>query len=116
MRQPGFESLVALAKSQKVIIKVSGFYRSSLEEATGFADMAPLVQELAARVPDSLIWASDWPHTGEGKDRLKAQPLTLTEPFRKINNIQILNNIRKWVGSEDNWMKMMVHNPRRVFA
>lgn len=116
LTQPGFESLVALAKASKVIIKVSGLYRSSTEDTTAFADIGPLIKELAAQVPDRLIWASDWPHTGEGKDRMKMQDLQRMEPFRKIDNLNIIANLRGWLGTEENWLKMMVHNPRREFT
>lgn len=116
LTQPGFESLIALAKASKVMIKISGLYRSSSEDDTGFADMGPLIRELALQVPHRLIWASDWPHTGEGKDRIKMQHPQRLEPFRIIDNLKILANLRRWVGTEENWLKMMVSNPQREFT
>lgn len=113
--QPGLEALVELAKRSRVLIKISGLYRSSTEAHTNFADMAPLVRHLATQVPDSLIWGSDWPHTGDGSDRVKKGDLNTVESFRAIDDVGILANIREWVGSEETWMKMMVHNPRRAF-
>lgn len=113
-QQPGFESLIQLAKASRVLIKISGFYRSSDETSTAFADMEPLVSKLARQVPDSLIWGSDWPHTGEGKNRLKGN-LSTIEPFRRIDNIAILRNLREWIEDEERWMKLMVHNSKLAF-
>jgi len=114
--QPGFSALIRLAKDAKVLIKISGLYRSSVETATNFADMGFIIRELASQVPDSLIWGSDWPHTGEGKDRLSQKDLSVLEPFRTIDNAALLAHIREWVGTEENWNKMLVSNPQRAFA
>lgn len=113
-QQPGFESLIQLARRSRVLIKISALYRSSNETTTAFADMEPLVRKLAQEVPDSLMWGSDWPHTGEGKDRLK-NDLSTIEPFRKIDNALILRNIRKWIEDEKTWMKLMVYNSKLAF-
>lgn len=114
-QQPGFEALVQLARISRVKIKISGLYRSSSEDTTNFADMEPLIRELAEQVPDSLIWASDWPHTGEGKERLRHRDLNTVEPFRSVDNVGVLRNLKGWVDSEETWMKMMVHNPMALF-
>lgn len=114
--QAGFHSLITLAKMSRVVIKISGLYRCSSEDTTTYNDMASIIRTLAKEVPDSLIWGSDWPHTGEGKDRLKSKVVTEVEPFRKIDNVRILEHLHEWVGDEETWMKMMVHNPRRIFA
>lgn len=113
-QQPGFESLIQLARRSRVLIKISALYRSSNETSTAFADMEPLVRKLAQQVPDNLIWGSDWPHTGEGKDRLKNNLGTI-EPFRQIDDALVLRNLREWIEDEKTWMKLMVYNSQLAF-
>ena len=115
LEQPGFRSLVQLAKNSRVAIKISGLYRSSTSVATGYDDLAPIVRALAEQVPDRLVWASDWPHTGEGKDRKPDHALSTKEPFRVIDNMRILKNLKDWVGNDETWYKLTVLNPRALY-
>lgn len=112
-KQPGFAELVSLARESRVIVKISALYRSSADSSTNFADMEPIIRELATQAPASLIWASDWPHTGDGKNRTQ-KDVDAIEPFRKINTAGVLRNLRSWM-NEDAWMKMMVQNPQALF-
>ncbi|KAK1546667.1 hypothetical protein CPAR01_00634 [Colletotrichum paranaense] len=113
LQQRGMSTLIRLAREKKVFIKISGLYRSSCRVGTNFDDMGALISKLAEEVPDQLMWASDWPHTGEGKDRLHGA-LDVEEPFREIDDVGVLRNIEKWVGPSV-WQKMMVDTPRKVF-
>ena len=65
LNQPGFRSLVQLARSSRVSIKVSGLYRASTSSEIGYEDLEPIIRTLAEQVPNWLVWASDWLHTGE---------------------------------------------------
>ncbi len=112
--QAGFKSLVELARRGRIIVKISGLYRSSSRTDSVYEDLEPIVRTLASHIPDQLIWASDWPHTGEGAHRV-AKGVESYEPFRMIDNKAILKALRDWVGGEEAWMKMMVTNPARVF-
>ncbi|KAL4745954.1 hypothetical protein BDW72DRAFT_207772 [Aspergillus terricola var. indicus] len=112
--QTGFTSLLTLAKQFKVIVKISGLYRASNRTTSCFDDTRPIIEAFAREIPDQCIWGSDWPHTGEGKDRIKQGGLVAKEPFRVIDNPALLEKIRKWVGSEV-WEKMMRENPARIF-
>jgi predicted TIM-barrel fold metal-dependent hydrolase len=71
------------------------------------------VKRLAKEVPGHLIWASDWPHTGEAKHR-KGQSIEILEPFRDIDDVAILQSLRSWVSAEV-WEKMMVGTPEKIF-
>jgi predicted TIM-barrel fold metal-dependent hydrolase len=111
--QPGFKSLLALAKADRVYIKVSGFYRSSKLTTGGYDDLEPLIKEFAKEVPDRLIWASDWPHTGSGANRTEANKL-IPEKLRVVDDAAVLKNIHKWVGP-DVWRKITVETPAKVY-
>lgn len=116
LHQPGFKSLLALAKTGLVNIKISGLYRASNETTTTYGDLQPIIEEFAHEVPDRLIWGSDWPHTGEGADRLsKKQDMNMKEPFRKIDNAGILKQLRSWLGSEEVWLKVFRDNAGRLY-
>jgi predicted TIM-barrel fold metal-dependent hydrolase len=112
--QPGFDGLIALASSKHLVVKVSGFPRTSELESEVYPDLEPVVKKFATEIPDQLIWASDWPHTGEAKDR-KGRSLDASEPFRELDDAAILKRIRSWV-SEDVWGKMMVDTPARIYS
>jgi predicted TIM-barrel fold metal-dependent hydrolase len=114
LSQMGFISLLTLAKLSKVIVKISGLYRASDRTTARFDDTREIIEAFAKEIPDQCIWGSDWPHTGEGKDRTKQRSLSTMEPFRVIDNQALLENLRKWVGSEV-WGKMMRENPARIF-
>ncbi len=72
MRDPGFEFLLQKAATRQVWVVMSGASRVGPERAR--AATQPL---LAAFGPDRLMWASDWPHTDTGLDRVTTYPLTL---------------------------------------
>lgn len=114
IEQPGFDSLITLAKSQHLVVKVSGFPRASEEETRGYQDLELVVKRFAAEVPDQLIWASDWPHTGEARHR-KGRSIDVPEPFRDIDDVAILKSLRSWVDGEV-WERMMVTTPERMYA
>lgn len=60
---PGFRYLIALGRSRKVWVKLSGAYRNGAGgrgEALAIAAMPPLRSAFGL---DRLVWGSDWPHT-----------------------------------------------------
>jgi predicted TIM-barrel fold metal-dependent hydrolase len=111
--QPGLNSLIRLAEKSKIYIKISGLYRASTE--TKYSDLEPLVRTLAKKVPHRLIWASDWPHTGEAANRKDKNPERM-EKFRDIDNISILNSLKQWVSDDEVWLRMMVTTPHIVYT
>lgn len=113
-KQQGLNTLLKLAKTGRVFIKISGFYRSSKLTTGGYDDLEPLIKLFAREVPDQLIWGSDWPHTGSGANRSQATR-DIPEAFRVVDNVAILENIRKWVGPRL-WWKMTVETPEKIYA
>ena len=71
LSQPGFNSLLSLASQSRVLVKVSGLYRVSSLNPSLFSDTKPVIQALAHHIPNQLIWGNDWPHTGDGSNRLE---------------------------------------------
>lgn len=97
--QPGYQSLIALAKTVRLYIKISGFYRSSKLTTGGYDDLEPLIKAFVKEMPHQLIWGSDWPHTGSGNNRTEATKF-LPEEFRMVDDVAVLQNIRRWVGAD----------------
>jgi predicted TIM-barrel fold metal-dependent hydrolase len=60
---PAHPLLLELLRSGRAWVKLSAPYRVSRDPQPPHADLAPLVEALAAANPDRLLWASDWPHT-----------------------------------------------------
>lgn len=59
--QPGFQELLALARTGRVAVKLSGYQKFS-RQPPPHEDAWPFVRELLdAFTPDACMWASDWP-------------------------------------------------------
>lgn len=113
LSQPGFRCLLLLAKQSRVFVKVSGLYRVSNLSESHFGDTQPIIQALAREAPDQIVWGNNWPHTGDGSNRLN-RDIKIKEPFRSIDDEAILTNIRSCV-DEEIWLKMPKDNPGQIF-
>lgn len=71
-----------LVSNNDCYIKLSAPYRTTNGE--NFQHLNGLVSDLAQNKPEKLLWGSDWPHTGGGKERAD-RAANQIEPFRKIN-------------------------------
>ena len=100
-KQPGFQEFLRLAGdgSKRCWIKLTGIYRFSQEP--GFADVKPIAEALMARVPDQLIWGSDFPH------------LSFHD---KVGTIQLYNLLGEWAPDAAMRKRILVDNPTRLFG
>jgi predicted TIM-barrel fold metal-dependent hydrolase len=72
--QPGFSTLLALARTRRAFVKLSGYAKFS-RDPNPYADTRPYVQALLeAFTPDACLWASDWPFL-RAPERLDYGPL-----------------------------------------
>jgi D-galactarolactone isomerase len=64
-----FMTLVDLAESGRCWVKLSAPYESSVEpvtdSATDHGDLQALIATLVDRVPERLLWGTNWPHPGQ---------------------------------------------------
>lgn len=111
--QPGFRSLLSLAKQNRAVVKISGLYRMSNDTSSTYSDLQPIIETFAREIEEQLIWGSDWPHTGDGHARVERRQ-SVKEPFRTIDNAAILGRLHEWMG-RDVYIKMLVDNPRRLY-
>jgi len=101
VRQPGFQSLLALLRSGegRCWVKLTGVYRMST--MPGFADAEPMAQALIETAPDRIIWGSDYPH------------LSFAD---KVGSIELFNLLAQWAPAESVRRRILVENPERLFG
>jgi predicted TIM-barrel fold metal-dependent hydrolase len=113
LEQPGFSDLVALVRSGKAYVKISGAYRSS-KLAPDYQDMVPFAQALIAANPDRIVWGTDWPHpdsvTPPGKQ------VTDVTPLFQIDDGRLLNQLPVWAPDAATRQKILVDNPARLYG
>ncbi|OQE87085.1 hypothetical protein PENNAL_c0020G05249 [Penicillium nalgiovense] len=56
--QPGFKSLLSLAKQSHIAVKVSGLYRMSSLVSGTYSDLQPILEAFAQEIPEQLIWGT----------------------------------------------------------
>ncbi len=111
--QPGFAALERLLADGKVWLKLSAPYRAS-DQAPDYGDLQPIVEAMVAANADRLVWASDWPHTGGGRDRANRKPTDI-EPFREIDDAHVLQQLAVWVPDPAQRQKILVDNAATLF-
>jgi predicted TIM-barrel fold metal-dependent hydrolase len=113
LEQPGFADLLALVKSGKAYVKISGAYRSSTQ-APDYPDVAPFARALIAANPERIVWGSDWPHpnsvTPPGR-----KPTDVT-PLYQIDDGRLLNQLPVWAPDAAVRKTILVDNPARLYG
>ncbi|RXH20362.1 amidohydrolase family protein [Bradyrhizobium guangzhouense] len=113
LEQPGFADLIALVKSGKAYVKISGAYRSS-NLAPDYQDMVPYARALIAANPDRIVWGTDWPHPDSAQ--LAGRKATDLAPFHRIDDGRLLNQLPLWAADADVRKKILVDNPARLYG
>ncbi|MBR0718308.1 amidohydrolase family protein [Bradyrhizobium liaoningense] len=113
LEQPGFSDLVALVKSGKAYVKISGGYRSS-KLAPDYQDMVPFAQALIAANPERIVWGTDWPHPDSVIPPGK-KPTDVT-PLLQIDDGRLLNQLPVWAPDAAIRQKILVDNPARLYG
>jgi len=101
LSQQGFQDLLALAAdgSKRCWVKLTGIYRFSQEP--GFADVKPLAEALIAKVPEQVIWGSDFPH------------LSFHD---KVGTIELYNKLADWAPDAAMRQRILADYPARLFG
>jgi predicted TIM-barrel fold metal-dependent hydrolase len=113
LEQPGFADLVALVKSGKAYVKISGAYRSS-KLAPDYQDMVPYAHALIAANADRIVWGTDWPHPDSVP--VPGRKATDLAPFYPIDDGRLLNQLPVWAPDADVRKKILVDNPARLYG
>lgn len=111
--QPGFAELLALLRSGKAYVKVSGAYRTS-DQAPDYKDAAPLARAIIDANPDRVVWGTDWPHP----DSHNPPGMTPADvrPFHQIDDGRVLNQLATWAPDAAIRKKILADNPARLYG
>ncbi|HME23740.1 MAG TPA: amidohydrolase family protein [Acetobacteraceae bacterium] len=110
--QPGFAAVLALVKSGKAYVTISGAYRAS-DRAPDYPDVAPLAKALIATNPERLIWGSDWPHPDPSS--VPGRKPTDIAPALPIDDGRVLNLLPEWTSDPAIRTLILVENPKRLY-
>jgi predicted TIM-barrel fold metal-dependent hydrolase len=110
--QQGFAELLALVKSGKAYVKISGAYRAS--KRPDYTDVKPLAQALIAAKADRVVWGSDWPHPHP--EAQAGHPLADVTPLYPIDDGRVLNLLPVWAPDAATRRKILVENPARLYG
>jgi predicted TIM-barrel fold metal-dependent hydrolase len=99
--QPGFREFLKLVGdgSKRCWVKLTGIYRFST--IPNYADVKPIAQALMDKVPDQLIWGSDFPH------------LSFHD---RVGTIQLYNLLGEWAPDSGMRKRVLAGNPARLFG
>ncbi|MFT4116188.1 amidohydrolase family protein [Bradyrhizobium sp.] len=112
LQQPGFDDLIALVRSGKAYVKISGAYRSSAR-APDYQDVAPYARALIAANADRVVWGTDWPHPDS--NHVEGRGPTDIAPFYPIDDGRLLNQLTAWAPESDVRRKILADNPARLY-
>ncbi len=93
-----FDQLVAALQRGRGWMKLSGPYRVSKDG--NFERLAPLVATIVDALPHRTVWGSDWPHIPNGA----------------MDTGGLLNLLHEWVPDAPARDRILVDNPRRLYA
>jgi predicted TIM-barrel fold metal-dependent hydrolase len=100
LKSTSFQALVALGKSKRATIKLSGFQKFS-HQVPSYDDVKPLVYSLIdAYGLDACVWASDWPFL-KAPERLDYGPL--------------LRFFERLIPEANDRKKVLWDTPKRIF-
>jgi len=102
-----FTAVLQLVEAGHAWVKLSAPYESSTETihngdhaSTNHADILPLIDTLIERVPDRLLWASNWPHPGQSP---APSPGTLRA------------QLERWLPTDELRHQVLVTNPNHLY-
>jgi predicted TIM-barrel fold metal-dependent hydrolase len=110
--QPGFADLLALVRSGKAYVKISGAYRASTL-APDYPDVAPLARALIASNPERIVWGTDWPHP-DAVTRPGRAPTDVNPPL-PIDDARLLDQLPVWAPDARIRRQILVDNPAHLY-
>jgi predicted TIM-barrel fold metal-dependent hydrolase len=113
VEQPGFSDLLALVKSGKAYVKISGAYRAS-KLAPDYPDAAPLGRALIAANSERMVWGTDWPHPDSST--VPGRKPTDIAPLLQIDDGRLFNQLPVWAPEPAIRKTILVDNPARLYG
>jgi len=96
---PGFRTLLAMARDGNAWVKISGAYRITRQRFP-YDDVRPFAECLIDAAPHRLLWGTDWPHT-------------VTSPMP--NDGGMIDLLNSWMPDRKTLETILVENPERLY-
>jgi len=100
---PAFRVLVRLVEAGRTYVKLSAPYEVSKVGPPNYDDVGALAKVLVKTAPERMLWASNWPHLGQPKERLPDEAVQL-------------DMLLDWAPDESVRRKILVDNPARLYG
>jgi D-galactarolactone isomerase len=100
---PAFRVLVRLVEAGRTYVKLSAPYETSKAGPPNYDDVGALAKVLVKAAPERMLWASNWPHLGQPRDRL---------PDAAVQ----LDMLLDWAPDESVRRKILVDNPAALYG
>jgi predicted TIM-barrel fold metal-dependent hydrolase len=113
IHQPGFDTLLNLARTGKAYVKISAPYRSSTK-TPDYPDVAPLAKALIAANSQRMLWGSDWPHPDSAQ--VPGRKFTDLAPLQQIDDGRVLNLLPVWAPDAALRKTILVDNPAELYG
>jgi predicted TIM-barrel fold metal-dependent hydrolase len=99
MDHPHFQNMMRLLDTGKVWVKMIGYRVSG---GPPFDDLRAPVAEIMSRIPDQMVWGTDWPHP-------------LLKGMQMPDDGKMLDLLASWC-DEAQLKKILVDNPARLYG
>ena len=109
VNQKGFGALVALVKARNTYVKLSAPY--NLSKRSDWADVVPLAKALIAAGPDRMLWGTNWPHPGRGRDDIRK-----ITPYQVVDNPTLLTHFAQQCPDAALRKTILVDTPQRLYG
>lgn len=99
---PSFRVLVRLVEAGRSYVKLSAPYEVSMVSPPNYDDVGALAKVLVQAAPERMLWATNWPHLGQPRERLPDDA--------------VLDMLLDWAPDEAVRHKILVDNPARLYG
>ncbi len=104
-RHPAHALVLALLRSGRAWIKLSGGYLVSPMHSTEDPALDDLARIFLDAAPDRVVWGSDWPHATASAG---LQPMP--------DDARQLDRLAQWTGGGERLAQVLVHNPAALYG
>jgi D-galactarolactone isomerase len=98
-----FKSLLRLLDTGRCWVKLSAPYEVSKTGAPKYEDVGRLAKALVRHAPDRMLWASNWPHPSEPRERMP-------------DDAMLLDLLLEWAPDEATRTKILAENPAQLYG
>lgn len=99
---PAFRELLGLVEEGSTYVKLSAPYETSKVGPPHFDDVGALAKVLLMEAPERMLWATNWPHLAQTRDRTG-------------DEAGLLDLLLEWTDDESTLRRVLVSNPAQLY-